>query len=373
MTDKIPPEIQEIDDILSEFSGEFKVRIERLEPRWCDGSLGTLNIGSGEKLDIEELGERYGGRKLLLRFIGPNGRVIKAKTLKFPGPPREDGIVITKPTVETDNAPSRPMAAPVDPLASITPILNMMTAQATAHQKTLETIMLGRISSLENQIEASSASTLTPTEPPPSGLDQIRDSLSMIAEISSLQKSILPTAEGADGGIDKTPLEGAIQDFMKMMMDREKMKMELAVKQQSQATAPPPPLEQPIAPAVAADHPIPSPPTPRPADPADIKSIPNELFAAEVKRRFDQLGDDDKIELMQVIAGDAIDFEEQDPEQDIESPYNEPKEDITGSREAAVVPLDQGGPPVKSLDDASDQSTDKATAPSTADPVPYDY
>lgn len=373
MTEKSLVEIQEIDDILSELGSDFKVRIERLEPRWCDGSLGTLHISSGERLDLEELGERYGGRKLLLRFIGPNGRVIKAKTVKFPGPPREDGIIIKQRLDPADEVHSSSRPDEQNTFGSMEAILNMMNNQSAAHQKTIETIMLGRISNLESQIEERQQTNPALAPPATSGLDQIRESMSMIAEISKLQKDILPQAENEGGGNNKSPFEGVIQDFVKMMMEREKLKMEMAVKQQTaQTTAPP--LDQPAAVVVP---PAPA-PTPAPAsDPSDLESVPNDIFAAEVKRRFDQLGDDDKLDLMRVVAGDSIDFEEEEEFSPIIDPHAEDLRssspiDFTSSDNAADVSLNSGGPPEKDDQNVDEIDHSPASLADQQDPISVD-
>ena len=156
-----------------------------------------------------------------------------------------------------------------------------------------------------------------------------------------------------------------------MMMEREKTKMQMAVSQQTAQAVPPPPLEQPIVNATQTIDPV-AQQLPIAPDPLSfLKSVPNDVFAGEVKRRFAGLSEDDQMDLIKVVAGDSIDFEQEEDEPSNETDL-EPVVpfDSTGSIHGSDVALNLGGPPILSEDDETiKQSIDAADPSDTEDPL----
>ena len=88
----------DLDTILGQLGSGIKITIHRDEPRWCDGYLDTLNVDGDEPISLEDIRDMYGGRKLTVKVVGADGKIVARRTVKFPDEPKKDGVVVKNPS-----------------------------------------------------------------------------------------------------------------------------------------------------------------------------------------------------------------------------------------------------------------------------------
>ena len=287
MSDIIATYEQTIDDLetlLSELDGGYKVTITRKEPPWAEEQLGTIDFSPGEAISTDWIRNRYGGGSFSLRIKDANGKHKGHRAVRinerpknrygveiYPGP---DGVPITK-----DEQNSKPQPPAVDPM--IIALKEIMQAQAQNARATQD-LLLKRIESLERAVVSSNqnqnpvqAQHLQPYDPQ----SQLKTTLETMKMIEELKENV----KGNDPDeLDENPF------FSKVM---EKMLDKLTDDKQ---TAPAPPGSPPLPP----------------------RTEPNNLELAQmVKSRLAGMDPEERDYLMSTVFGDEEDdFEEIDEE-----------------------------------------------------------
>ncbi len=93
----------DLDTLLAELGGGIRLTVHRLEPLWCDGYLGTIEVDEDDTISMENLRELFGGRKLKCKVIDDKGNIVAVRTAKFPDAPRKDGIELKQPDPNAEN------------------------------------------------------------------------------------------------------------------------------------------------------------------------------------------------------------------------------------------------------------------------------
>jgi hypothetical protein len=100
MRDEDPDLLQEredLDNIFSDLTTAYTVKVYRNEPDWCSGFLGEFHIGVGRKLSIQEVKNRFGGRVFDLRvYSHVRAGILKRSTLVIDDVPRREGLEINR-------------------------------------------------------------------------------------------------------------------------------------------------------------------------------------------------------------------------------------------------------------------------------------
>ena len=82
----------DIERVMSQLGEGFKLAVIRKEPVWCDGTLITEEIDPNEPISIENIRQRWGGRRLQLKILNPDGSYLKSTTVSFPDPHKKEGV-----------------------------------------------------------------------------------------------------------------------------------------------------------------------------------------------------------------------------------------------------------------------------------------
>jgi hypothetical protein len=90
-------EREDLENIFSDLTTTYTVKVYREEPEWCSGYMGQFHIGVGRSLSIEEIKHRYGGRVFELRVYTPlKGGIATRKTIVIDDVPRREGFEINR-------------------------------------------------------------------------------------------------------------------------------------------------------------------------------------------------------------------------------------------------------------------------------------
>ena len=93
------PELAHVQEALDALRGAGRLALFRKKPTWCAGYLTTIELGPNEEIDLAQIKADWGGGEIQFRpqkytsngvRFAPGGR-----TLRFTGPPRENGLEIT--------------------------------------------------------------------------------------------------------------------------------------------------------------------------------------------------------------------------------------------------------------------------------------
>lgn len=84
-------EYNDIEDLLAELDGNYKVMIDRIEPEYCKGFIGKYYVGSGSGISLEEIKRRWGGRVFKVRVFDDRGKLSKQRTISIDEEPRREG------------------------------------------------------------------------------------------------------------------------------------------------------------------------------------------------------------------------------------------------------------------------------------------
>lgn len=197
----------DLDVMLSEMGGGIKLTIKRVEPRWCDGYLDTIEVDTDDVVSMEDLRETYGGRKLSVRVHDQGGKIVATRIIKFPDPPRKDGIEL-RPPKPAENASEGGKHQE----ALITALINAQ------QQNTKQMIEFAekQAGSMKDLTEARlrDIKSLSTTQPQSSsGLDSLKESMQLVESIEGLRDRL------KDSGNDSTTKEQDIPPLQQKMLD----------------------------------------------------------------------------------------------------------------------------------------------------------
>ena len=93
--------MQRDDEIVRAFPGfgyrpMFKVAIRRVEPKWCAGYQGTIDVDDQEDISFESIRDEFGGGRFYLKIQDSYGRYLAHRSMKICGEPRVNGCRIYK-------------------------------------------------------------------------------------------------------------------------------------------------------------------------------------------------------------------------------------------------------------------------------------
>ena len=259
--DALDGDLVSLERLLSECGSGWRCQIVRISPSWCDGTLETVNVDPTVPIDIEEIRQSWGGRRLQLVLIDDRGRMRKRINLKFPDPPRNNGQAISPPGAVAVNEAGQALAAP-DPGENYRKILELLIknqeSQKTSYAQALEV----RLADLERQLislrsmpvvaaAAPAVPQIVPAlaQPVPQAVDVIAQVSNMISQVDNLRSAIgrSTPAEGGDGGADV--LNDAIKQILQIEIEKRRAP---AAAPQAQTPAPPMPERRSAGPAPAA-------------------------------------------------------------------------------------------------------------------------
>jgi hypothetical protein len=275
----------DLETLVSELEGGFKVTILRKEPPWAEEALGTVDFSPGESISIDWVRNRYGGGVYSLRIKQPDGKHKMHRTVKinerpknrygieiYPGP---DGVPLTK--EELQKAPAEKPG--IDPMVTV--FKEMMLAQAE-HAKTVQENLMKRIESLEKNANRQA----TPAPAPVPLFDpqqQIRTTLETMRMMEELKESVRGNEAKAE---EENPM---LSKIMEKMIDR-----------------------------LTQDAPQPSPqPQQHKAPPLPPRGEPSNLELAQlVRSRLDTMDPDEKDFLLSEVFGEEEEDEMEEMEND---------------------------------------------------------
>lgn len=327
------------------------LQIKRLQPTWCDGILCEEEIDPHDPVDLEQIREQWGGRKLTLT-LRQHGIYRTSTTLKFPDEPKKNSVELINPEIAARALPPPPPPAPPAPppddsgnkLLEI--VLGMQNQQAIALaeiQKTAaDTIakaqeisaatqkqtLEGQVDELKKQIQEMGQGG-GPQGDKKSALDGIKEMAATMKEIEEIRGSF----GGGGGGEESSFLSEGIKQFMGLEMEKKKFEMQMMMKkmelsQQGQGGGTAPPLEE--RPKIEAGQPAESAPANLPAAAAPMLSA---FAAMDIKQQaglvaahIEQLGEDKRIEFLEQLSASASDFIEREEEEEEEEEETEEEE-----------------------------------------------
>ena len=85
-------ENEELDNLFSDISQSYTVKVYRQDPEWCAGYCGSFHLGAGKSLSPEEVKNRFGGRMYDLVVYDPTrGGIARKRTIMIDDVPRREG------------------------------------------------------------------------------------------------------------------------------------------------------------------------------------------------------------------------------------------------------------------------------------------
>lgn len=306
----------EIENVLSELKPGYKVQIRRVQPLFCDGTLTTIEYDPDEPISMEDIRQRFGGRKLNIKVLDPNNVYVASKTISFPDPPKDDGIELImlpdgnpmrKDRYEEQKALTKEMIGELPRAAQSTDhnmdllktILNIQAEQ----NKTNLNLLQSRVNHLETLLENRSGRAV---EPNASGFDGIKDTVRMIKEMEQLRAVMIaqnPTTEMAS-----SPWGGALEKILEFAFERERAKMESA---QIARTVPELPKPQKTL-------------------------LPIEELVSQVKTRLQNLPPETKVEYIKQVLGQDYNEDFEEDEDDENDDLEEEENPACNDSDAAV-------------------------------------
>jgi len=300
-----PSKIENLDleRLMSELPEGYKLQINRQEPIWCDGNCVTQEVDPNEPISMESIRQRWGGRKLILKILDPQGKYIKSKMVSFPDPPRRDGVeLVLSPQgtpVRKDELEKKEIEIPAPVPTAPTQNDNMQTAllqtliqaQATQNQN-MQNMLVQRVNHLEQLLEhRTPAQQLgAPHDDGGRPFDGLKDTIKMIKEMEEL-KAIVGAGRGEHVDSDASPWTGAVEKMLDFVLEREKQNMQMK-NAQTMAAHNAPPLPELNRPSPA--------PAPAASTPSDVQLI------EMLQKRLTNADTGTKAQLLQAVLGDEL-------------------------------------------------------------------
>lgn len=231
--DALDGDLVSLDRLLSECGSGWRCRVVRLSPSWCDGTLETFDIDPSSPIDIEEIRQSWGGRRLQLLLIDDRGKMRKRINMKFPDPPRNNGQPIAPPGAVAANEAGQALAAP-DPGENYRKILELLIKNQESQKMSYTQALEGRLADLERQLiavrsapaaigAAPAAPQIVPAlaQPVPQAVDVISQVSNMITQVDNLRSAIgrSTPADSAEGGAPDV-LNDAIKQILQIEIEK---------------------------------------------------------------------------------------------------------------------------------------------------------
>lgn len=237
----------DLEQLLSEIDGGYKVTIARKEPPWAAGQLGTTEFDKTDTISIDWIRSRYGGGLFTLKIKYPDGKYITHRTVVINERPKNrngieiypgtDGVPITKDELPNANPPP-----PQQDNTMLLAMKEIMAAQAQQAKATQE-MLAQRVASLETLFMQSMTNAQTQPQPnphPQSNYDpnaQLKSTLETFKMIEELKENV--KSEETDD-FDSPLLSKAIDKIIDKFTDNTQPQQ-----QQQQGTQPLPPRTEP--------------------------------------------------------------------------------------------------------------------------------
>lgn len=209
----------DLDRLFAEVGEGFRMVVRRSEPSWCDGHLETVELDPAEPLNMDQLRERYGGRKLQIKILNQKGDYVANRTVKFPDPPKHDGAILIQGQQQT---------AP-DNSGTMRDLFEIMIQGQRETANAMIGMLTNRVQGLEQALQAAQDRALgivpAVTTGPSGGFEGIKESIRAIQEIEKFKAAMI----GASGTVEPTVMETGIEKLMDLMLKKEELKMSQAM------------------------------------------------------------------------------------------------------------------------------------------------
>ena len=349
----------DIERVMSQLGEGFKLAVIRKEPVWCDGTLITEEIDPNEPISIENIRQRWGGRRLQLKILNPDGSYLKSTTVSFPDPPKKEGVEMvvgpdgmptTKNKLEenqTAQAAQGGQLAQAPPSDMQTTLLQTLIQAQATQNSSMQSMLVERVNHLEGLLEKRTDQPQLgagPYQEPPKAFDSLRDTIKMIKEMEQL-RALVGAAQGAQTIEDENIWTGTVGKIVDLMLEKERATI---ATNQAQALAasnvpplPPPPNQQQAQ-----------------APQSDIQLIES------LQKRLSNTDNATKAELLQAILGDDLDdVLEHIPEND-----DETENDACDSEETDLKSILSAEDNAQLNGETVEQAGSTSTAPQGATP-----
>jgi hypothetical protein len=293
----------DLENVLSQIGDGTKLEVFRVFPNFCDGQVGTFEIDPNEPISVDEIRQRWGGRKLRITLRKANGDYILSRHLSFPDPPREEGVeLVPGPTgsairidrlnAQTKTTEEKKSEFPLVASSMNDALIKTLIDAQTQQSQSIQNMLVNRLNHLENIIEKRStdhfvgpAQAISQDTKP---FDGIRDTIKVIKEMEEI-RAVLQVQTGSAGPPESSPWSGAIEKMLDFVLEREKMNAQVKHAQMM---------------AVAAPHPLP------PANLSALSGAAPEISDAQLvdlwQKRLIKLPPEKKAEIMQLVLGDEL-------------------------------------------------------------------
>lgn len=215
---------EDLEKMFAEMGEGYRVQIKRIEPEWCNGIVGTFEFDPTEPISTKWIAKRFGGRKLQIKILTPDGKYSGARTLTFPLAPKEDGqelipgphgapILASRAIVEQPQAPQE--------TGLVSALEKIMQAQAQQNQA-LQNMLIGRVAGLEQlltqriETPGNGQQQISPADPNAS----LKTTLESFKMMEELRESL--GAPGGGGDDEENPLLSKVMDKMIEKLTEEK-------------------------------------------------------------------------------------------------------------------------------------------------------
>ena len=285
------------EEVLSQCGTGYRMQIRRIKPTWCDGLVDTWELDSNEPIDLEDVREACGGRKLQLVIIDAAGKWQASRMVKFPDAPRSDGQLCKREDDEHPNAPSNGAAGMKD-------IVAMLLDSQRQNSEIMRGMMDSRLAALESRAAAPAALAAAPAAAA-DPMKAIRESIDTIKQIEELRAGLGFGSDGAAAPAEPTLYEKMIQDFFNLQMEREKAKVAQATAAAREASKPPPELPERRKAGGEGSAPAAAPAKPQTLQgaKANLDTIDDLTLAAILSDRYKAMGPEQREKALAVFMG----------------------------------------------------------------------
>ncbi len=316
----------DLDTVFGEMSEGYKIAIKRIEPEWCSGHLGTHAISPDDAISMEWIKSRYGGKRIQIKILDPQGKYLGMRTENIPVEPKDgdgntlvkgpDGRIMTSTEYEIERGGAKAPAFDIAGLAALMQtqapapaggldltglaalmqtlkpepsdfgMKEMFAMMQTQAQQT-QALLLNKISSLETAISGGGQ--------PAANISGIKGTIGAIKELEELRTSL-----GVDD-VQQQPsmYEKLAESFIDMQMQKETAKLDMQ-KQQQIETAKVPPLPGPEY----------TPALPQQQQQQAAPELSDIELAAMVKDRFEHMDEEQRKQALEIVFGGMADIED---------------------------------------------------------------
>lgn len=204
----------ELDILLGELRCSFKIVVKREEPDWCAGTLGTFEFDAGDTISTDWIAKRFGGEKFQIKILDSNNKHLTSRRVRFPEPPRRDGVELVKgpngPITILEAKAAEPSPPPQD--NQMVGLLEKLLTAQQSQANSMTTMLLGRVQGLETLLTNKLTEPATVPVVPgvvPDPQSQLRQTLETVQAIEELKNVMGGGGEVVDGE-PENPLYGAL-------------------------------------------------------------------------------------------------------------------------------------------------------------------